>query len=78
MRRWRVVLDTVWMRTRGRRLIPRRPQGFSPRRAAAWVAASVLLLTAGLPASRPCPETEEGERFGEIHWSEPRKTEKSP
>ena len=79
MRRWRVVMDTVWMRTWGRRRARQGRQGISPRQGAAWVfAVSILLSTVCLPASCPCPEQDEGERFGEIHWYEPRKTEKSP
>ena len=74
MGRLRIAMETVWMRTRGRGLSLRRIPSL-PRAGAGAVAMAVLLLTAGLSSSRPRPEREAGERFGEIHWCE---TEKSP
>ena len=73
MGRLQTVMNTVWMRTRGRGLpIPLR-------RCAAWaVAAAVLLGSAGISASGPPPVRDEGnecERFGEIHWCQ---TKSSP
>jgi len=66
MERLRVILNTVCMRTRGRR------PGLPLRRVAALAAAMVVGGTVlWLPASRPTPSEGEGERFGPIHWYEP-------
>ena len=81
MERLRVILNTVCMRTRGRR--PGRLNwhgrpdcrgrpGLPLRRVAALAAAMVVGGTVlWLPASRPTPSEGEGERFGPIHWYEP-------